>query len=128
MSPAWKKIHQQEKLNHHFPELTAKNNLKQWFWNLTCQRSAVALIVVANIVAGFFYLTQTNRTATYGYEIKGWENELAQLQEANSKLNLDYIKLESMDRIVANSKSLNMVPADNVEIINVGDNTIALNR
>lgn len=126
MSPLWKKLRQREKLNHHFPELTSSNDLKSWFWNLTRYRSSLAVLAIVNIIAGFFYLTQTNLTATSGFEIKSLEKEIAQLQEANTNYNLSFIKLQSMDQIVSGAKSLNLVPADNVETLNADANTIAL--
>lgn len=126
MSPLWKKLRQREKLNHHFPELTSSNDLKSWFWNLTRYRSSLAILAIVNIIAGFFYLTQTNLTATSGFEIKSLEKEIAQLQEANTNYNLAFIKLQSMDQIVSGAKNLNLVPADNVETLNADANTIAL--
>ncbi|MFA6526610.1 MAG: hypothetical protein WCT26_04340 [Candidatus Buchananbacteria bacterium] len=126
MSPLWKKLRQREKLNHHFPELTSSNDLKSWFWNLTRYRSSLAILAIVNIIAGFFYLTQTNLTATSGFEIKSLEKEIAELQEANTNYNLSFIKLQSMDQIVSGAKNLNLVPADNVETLNADANTIAL--
>lgn len=128
MSPLWKKLRRYEKTNHHFPELTSSNNLKSWFWNLTRYRSSLAVLAIVNLLAGFFYLTQTNLTATSGYEIKKLEQEIAQLQESNKNLNLAFIKLQSMDRIVSGAESLNLVPVDKVETINADANAIAINR
>jgi len=128
MSPLWKKIRHNEKINHHFPELTSTNNLKSWFWNLTRYRSSLAILIIINFLAGFFYLTQTNLTATSGYEIKSLEKEIAQLQEDNKNYNLAFIKLQSMDQIVTGAKTLNLVPADNVETLNADNNAVAINR
>lgn len=128
MSPLWKKLRRSEKSNHHFPELVSPNNLKGWFWNLTCRRSSLAALALINLLAGFFYLTQTNLTATSGYEIKNLEHEIAQLQEENANYNLAYVKLQSMDEIVSGAKSLNLVQADNTEILNADGNAVAINR
>jgi hypothetical protein len=128
MSPLWKKLNKQQKRNHHFPELSAGNDLKSLFWNATGRRNSLVILLFVNLLVGFFYLTQTNLTATAGFEIKNWEKEVAKLQEENKKLNLDYIRLQSMDQIVTNAKGLNLVPADNVETLVVVDNTIAMNR
>ena len=128
MSPLWKKLRRCEKINHHFPELTSSNNLKSWFWSLTRYRSSLAVLALINIFAGFFYLTQTNLTATSGYEIKSLEKEIAQLQEANKNYNLQFIKLQSMDEIVSGAKNLNLVPADNVQTLNTEGNIVAINR
>lgn len=128
MSPLWKKLRRHEKANHHFPELTSSNDLRFWFWNLTRCRSSVAALMIINFIAGFFYLTQTNLTATSGYEIKSLEKEMAQLQEDNKDYSLAFVKLQSMDRIVSGAKSLNLVPADSVETINADNNAVAINR
>ncbi len=128
MSPLWKKLRQREKINHHFPELTSTNDLKSWFWNLTRFRSSLAILAAINLLAGFFYLTQTNLTATNGYQIKSLERDIAQLQLDNNNYNLAYIKLQSMDQIVLGAKSLNLVPVDNAEMLNLTSNAVAINR
>lgn len=128
MSPLWKKLNRQQKRNHHFPELSAFHNLKAGLWNAPERRATLVLLLLVNLLAGFFYLTQTNLTATLGYEIKSREKELAQLTEENKKLSLDYIKMQSMDQIVSNVKNLNLVPANNVETLSLSADQIALNR
>lgn len=87
----------------------------------------LAVIVVANVVAAFFYLTQTNLTATQGYQIKSLEKQLAQLELDHDKYSLNYIQLQSMDRIVSSVKNLNLVPSDNIETLQAAD-LIAINR
>ena len=128
MSPLWKKLRRHERSNHHFPELTSSNNLRGWFWNLTRCRSSLMILAAANLLAGFFYLTQTNLTATSGYEIKKLETEIARLQKENADYNLAFIKLQSMDRIVSGAADLGLVPADNVETISADGNAMAINR
>jgi len=128
MSPLWKKLRRREKANHHFPELTSANDLKTWFWNLTCFRSSLIVMLGINLLAGFFYLTQTNLTATNGFEIKKLESEISRLQEDNKNFNLAYIKLQSMDQIVSGAKEMDLVPADNIEVLTVSDNVVAINR
>jgi len=126
MSPLWKKLNRQQKRNHHFPELTG--SFKLLLWRIIGGRSVLIVLLLANLLVGFFYLTQTNQTATYGYEIKSRENELSRLQDENKRLNLDYIRLQSMAEIEAKLKNLNLVPADNVETISALDSPLALNR
>lgn len=128
MSPLWKKLRRRESANHHFPELASSNDLRSWFWNLTRCRSSLLALIALNILAGFFYLTQTNLSATSGIEIRQLETQLARLQDENAKLNLSYINLQSMDQIVSGAASLKLVPADNVEIISADPGAIALNR
>lgn len=128
MCKFWRKFCKIEKKNHHFPELSAKNNLKDFLVHASGCKTAIIVVIAANVILGFGYLIQTNLTATYGYQIKGLEKELAQLEEENKSLNLDYIRLQSMDKIASSVQTLNLVPVDNLEIINVNDNSLAVAR
>lgn len=128
MSPHWKKIQYLQKANHHFPELAASHNVRSWFWNLTGYRNSLFILLVINFIAGIFYLTQTNLTATSGYQIKSLETELADLTEQNKNFNLSYIRLQSMDQIINGASSMQLVPADNAETIEAGGSIVAINR
>jgi|GEM_PF-702283 len=128
MSPLWKKTYCLEKNHCHFPELSSTNNLKSWFWNLTGCRTMILALAMTNLLLGGFYLSQINKTATSGYEIKDLKNELDRLIEENKNYNLTYIRLQSMDQIVSAANGLDLVPADNAETIEAGNNAIAINR
>ena len=127
MCKFWRKFCKTDRKNHHFPELTRTTNLRGWLWHLMGGNFGLAVIVVANVVAAFFYLTQTNLTATHGYQIKTLEKKLTQLEQDHGQLSLQYIQLQSMDRIVSSAKNLNLVPSDNIETIKA-DDLIAINR
>ena len=126
MCKFWRKFCRADRKNRNFPELANPNNLRSWLWNLVGCRSGVAVIVALNIVAAFFYLTQTNLTATQGYQIKSLEKQLAQLEQEHDVLSLDYIQLQSMEKIVNGAKNFNLVPSDNMETLKVDE--IAINR
>lgn len=126
MCKFWRKFCKTERPNHHFPELSAKNNPKGFLIHLTGCRSALVAVIFANIILAGFYLAQTNLTATYGYQLKSYEQELAKLGDENKKLNLDYIRLQSMEQIASGVQNLNLVPADNIETLSVSDNSLAL--
>ncbi|MFA6227977.1 MAG: hypothetical protein WC668_02205 [Patescibacteria group bacterium] len=113
MCKFWKK----EKCNHHFQELKTKISWRLQVWNgLTKRRSLIGIgIVVA--VLGIVYLTQTNLTATIGYQIKDLENGIAKLQSENGRLTINYLKLQSMDQITASAADLNLIPAGSPEIV-----------
>ncbi len=129
MCKFWKKICQNERKNHHFPELVNRNDLKNLFLKFTCHKYGLILVLILNLLAGGFYLVQTNITATYGFRIRSLETELASLEMKNKQLGLDYIKLQSMDRITEAVKNFNLVPVNNLEtLIFSTDKTIALNR
>jgi hypothetical protein len=73
MCKFWKKFCKTEKKNHHFPELVAQSDLKNRLWGITYKKSGFVVILILNLLAGFFYLTQTNITATYGFKIMDLE-------------------------------------------------------
>ncbi|MFA5124334.1 MAG: hypothetical protein WC473_00705 [Patescibacteria group bacterium] len=115
MCKFWKK----EKCNHHFKELKTKINWRLQVWNsLTGKRSLIGIYVVAAIL-GIVYLTQTNLTATIGYQIKDLENGITKLQSENGRLTINYLKLQSMDQITASAVDFNLVPAGSPEIVMV---------
>ena len=115
-----------EKCNHHFPELTSKKG--PWDLLRSFLTPGVINVVVVVLVAlvGTVYLVQTNLTATEGYKIKDLEKKVAQLQNENTKLNLSYAELQSMDNLVKKSSALKLVPVGRVEVVNSLDTVVAL--
>ncbi|MFA6594563.1 MAG: hypothetical protein WCT16_04910 [Candidatus Buchananbacteria bacterium] len=113
MCKFWKK----EKCNHHFKELKTKVSWRFQVWNsLTRKRSLVGIYIIAAVL-GIVYLTQTNLTATIGYQIKDLENSIDKLQSENGRLTIDCLKLQSMDQITAAAADFNLVPAGSQEIV-----------
>ena len=93
---------------------------------LTHSRGVIALLVAADLLVGFAYLIQTNLTASAGYEISTWEKKVSKLEDENRKLSLQYIDLQSMDKLISGAASLSLVPVKNVETI--AAETVAINR
>jgi len=50
------------------------------------------------------------------------------INEIIKKCHLDYIQLQSMDKIAASVKTLNLVPIDNSEVINLNGGAVAFNN
>jgi cell division protein FtsL len=94
---------------------------------LAGKKMSLVAVIALDVIVFFFFVAQTNQTASYSYQISGLETELATLQEQNNNLNLDYIQLQSMDKIVSGAKNLNLVPVDNVMTINAVEGAIAYN-
>ena len=69
---------------------------------------------------------QINITSTDGYKIKDLENRISQLKEDNKKLNLSYIELQSMAKVMAEAPNLNLVVSDKIEIITPAGSTVAM--
>ena len=93
---------------------------------MTRSRGIIAILIFANLLIGFGYLIQTNLTASSGYEIKSWESKVAKLEDENRKLNLDYVELQSMDKLISGAQNHSLGPVKNVETLAV--ETAALNR
>lgn len=121
MCKFWKK----EKCNHHFPELTIVSGLNKIGFFLN-KKTITSLMSVAVLIFGFFYLTQTNLTATKGYQIKTLEKELQELTEHNRRLNLDYISLQSMDNVKKGAENLKLIPTVEIESLTLGESVMAL--
>ena len=120
------KFCQHEKCNHHFSELMSKRNLLSYFANRFNLKNSSVLMVIAVFGFGFVYLTQTNLTATRGYQIKTLEKQLAQLQQENNKLTLDYITLQSTENVIKEAGNLQMVPTTEVESLTLNGGAVAL--
>lgn len=127
MCKFWRKFCLSEKRNHHFPELSARYDIKARILSLADKKSVIVSIIALNVIAFGFFVLQSNQTAAYSYQISGLEKELASLQEQNNNLNLDYVQLQSMDKIVSGAKNLNLVPVDNLITINALEGAIAYN-
>lgn len=126
MSPKWRQLESAVKTkNNHWSVKVSRKHLDGWL-SLTQSRGAIAILLAANLLVGLAYLIQTNITASSGYEINTWENKVAQLEEENRNLNLSYIEMQSMDKLISGAKSLSLVPVDNVETI--AAETVAVNR
>ncbi|NUM25206.1 MAG: hypothetical protein HUU49_01110 [Candidatus Buchananbacteria bacterium] len=81
-------------------------------------------IKMLNIVLGSLvllltvgYLVQVNGLAAKGYQIKELEQQVSDLQEANSDLELETLSLQSMGRIKEKVTGLNMVAVGQPEYL-----------
>lgn len=126
MSPKWRKLESINRIKNNHWSVVMNHGRGQRFLALAGNRAALILLIIANITVGFAYLMQTNLTASAGYEISGWERKVAKLEDENRKLNLSYIELQSMDKLISGAKSLSLVPVANVETIST--EAMALNR
>ncbi len=129
MCKFWKKFCQHEGRNHHFPELIKGKDLRAILWRATASKLLVMMLVAGNFFLGFCYFNFTNQTASAGYRIKDLEKELTELQQENSRLNLSYLKLQSIESISAEAQKLKLEPISSVDTISMSETpAIALNR
>ena len=116
----------QEECNHHFPELKKKKHIFKAILALfTPKKLSVVVVSLTFIVTGA-YLIQINQTATKGYQIENLEDRLSRLNEENKKLKLTQMELQSMANILEQVPKLNLVAADNIEIITPSQSIVAL--
>ena len=115
-----------QKCNHHFPELNKKTRIiKTIFKFFNSEKMSLVAIALVFII-GAVYLMQINITSTNGYKIKELENRLNQLKADNKKLNLSYIELQSMAKVMAEVPNLNLVVSDKIEIITPAGSAVAM--
>jgi len=114
------------KCNHHFPELNKKKKIIKSILKFFTPNKINAIAIILVLIIGLTYLVQTNVTAVNGYKIKSLKDKLSQLQVENKKLNLTYIELQSMANVIGQVPDLNLVAAENIEIITPIGSTVAL--
>ena len=117
---------QKEKCNHHFPELNSRQKTLGKFKRFFNPVKLTIMTVATILGLGAVYLTQTNVSATHGYQIRGLEDQIENLQKINKKLNLDYIELQSMANIIDQADQFDLVVIDNMRVIDALGSTVAL--
>ncbi|MFA6918547.1 MAG: hypothetical protein WC244_00305 [Patescibacteria group bacterium] len=115
-----------EKSNHHFPELNPKKGFGSLAACFLCGMKGTSLVVVITVLVGVAYLMQTNITATKGYQVNDLQRQLSDLQEVSTKLNLNYIQLQSMANIVNGASKSDLVPISRVEVISPVGSIVAM--
>lgn len=116
---------QREKGNHHFPELSRKNGWVSFLKKIFDPWRLGALAAASTLIVGLVYLVQTSSSATQGYQIKDLEGRIEELQRINKKLNLEYAEMQSMANLVGRLDGLDLVAADNVEMVSAMSATVA---
>ncbi len=120
------KFWQKEQHNHHFPELNRRSQTIAWLKSLFNPNKMAMVMVAVTCFVGFIYLTQTNQVATQGYAIKTLDEQLAVLKEQNRHLQLDYIELQSMAKVIEEAENLNLVASNDVSVITPLGSSVAL--
>jgi len=106
-----------------FFRLTKKQNSKRIFpkgFSKTVKinfRIFNATLISLIIVIGVASLVQINSLAVKGYQIKDLQNRINELKEVGENLQLDALKLQSMDNIKNKVSSLDMVAVGEVSYL-----------
>lgn len=88
-----------------------------WFKLFSGSVALPILLVAVIVVAGFSYIFYVNQTATGGFEIKGFETRITELQEANKKLELQTAEMQSLATIEDGIKDLQMVASTKIQYL-----------
>lgn len=71
--------------------------------------------IVIFCLLAFFYLSQSSKASTRGYEIKKLETQSSELKAENERLQVESARLQSIKEIEKQTKELNMTPTKKVE-------------
>ncbi len=119
------KFFKKEASNHHFPELKKTNRLLAIAQRVvTGPRVTVAMLCVT-LVVGIVYFLQTNVSATQGYQIRTLEQQLGELKDTNTDLQLKYIELQSMANVIDQATELKLVATGNIEVVTPHSGVVA---
>lgn len=83
------------------------------------------LILWLLIVALFAYVWQINSLATYGYQVRELEKEVADLKNTNKQLENQSANLRSLDGLKKKLDQLSLVPVANVQYLSPPSSIVA---
>lgn len=95
---------------------TALRNRHEGLPNAYQARLSVLLLCVI-VFAALSYLFYMNRTATGGFDVKGSELRIAELQRENAQLELQVAELQSLATISAASQQYQMVATTSIQYL-----------
>lgn len=78
-------------------------------------------ILTAILLFGLVYLFEVSALGTKGYQIRGLEQQIRQVQEDQKNLQLRASDLQSISRIKLQAQTLNFVPTTNVTYLKDSD-------
>lgn len=100
-----------------------------WWRRALSRRPVVNVILFGLIlVLGICYLFQINKTATSGFTVKDLNNELADLQESQQKIQLQIADLQSLQHIQLATDRLKLSAQTRLQYINNTTGTVALEK
>lgn len=75
------------------------------------------ILIFLIVFTSLTYLFYVNRQATSGFEIKGLERKIAELEQQNKKLELKKAELQSLSEIEKSVSDLGMVSVNKIEYL-----------
>ena len=73
------------------------------------------------LLFGLVYLFEINALGTKGYEIRGLEQQVRQVEQEQKNLEVESLDLQSSSRVQDQVQSLNFVPATNITYLKDSD-------
>ncbi len=84
------------------------------------------LLFALIVFVGLSYLYFINQSATGGFDIKGFENSIEQLTKDNKQLEVKTAEMQSLSRIEAATKDLNMESISYIEYLPAVGSSVAV--
>lgn len=78
-----------------------------------------ALLIMLVFASGILYVSQVNKIATMGYEIKQEERKLVELQKQKKQMELEAAQLKSIYNLEGDKELLDMHKPEDVQVIEV---------
>lgn len=97
--------------------------------NIFCKLKYInlySLVFVLIIATGIGYLLVANNTAIKGFAVKELENRIADLEEQNTDLELEAIKLQSINVVEEKVSKLDMVKVAKTDYVSPTGSAVAL--
>ena len=114
-------------------KLSRKFNRKNNFVNPVKQRNiklgqhGINILLFALILfVGLSYLYFTNQTATGGFDIKGMENQITEMEKDNRQLEIKTTEMQALQLIENASENLEMVATTSIEYLPAVGSTVAI--
>ncbi|MCK5413229.1 MAG: hypothetical protein KAI57_02530 [Candidatus Pacebacteria bacterium] len=108
--------------NSKFKKITVSQNIKN------SEKILSVFLVFLICVIGLLYMSKTVSIATNGYDVKGFERQLGNLQRENQKMIIELADLKAIYNFESESSNLVAVENDNIEYIISSLGAVAMER
>lgn len=109
----------------HAPKNLNAGNLFEKIHAVASTKWSKGVVFAAIVLMGLLYVVQMNMTATKGYEIRELERSIAALEKESKTLKLQSLELQSMDRVIAQLATAQLVQARPDGFINPAASAVA---
>lgn len=93
---------------------------------LSDARSINIILLVAGVALFVGFLMLNSQASTKGFAMREVEREIAALEDARKKLDMEAVSMQSLQRVEEQVGTLGMVPIETVDYVNVGAPAVAV--